>query len=1110
MNVTNIIATAYKDFAQKPGTDMMKVARLLENFRSQVNEKHLFHTLENLKMDLTGHEDLIVPFVDLFRDYFKALRVEAFERIRDAFMKSQLEGVAEWLDFFTDGVIFYRPEIRIPLCEEEFPFEKEFEPELARYKKLNRLISGSSWIDAYPELEKLAANTTLSSFQSSCLQIVLGQIELYYYDDWQTAASRFKKAKELCPDNRRADLAAAEYEMRSDNPENAKNILLSIISKYPDWYPTYNMMGDCYKQETNLLAAEQWYNDAIRINSLQTESHSSLLKLYTDKSWFNEKGENCNAALKKIQTLEIFPKYDNELYHAYRNYAEGLSLNGKNREVIPLYEKAIRLRPDLGIAYVDAANFYIKQDKYLKALEKLDKAKNKDEQNFDVYWTLAYLYEQTSQNEKALEAYAKCRDLRPAWADQVCNFKGNLYFRMGDFETALSLFEEAISLNPSLQVYKENKADALINIAQNKEKEGKREEAEKIFASIDTVDNAVGLNTIGEHYFRIGRFDKAEECFAKAIKISDGVSKYHENIGLVFEETGREKEAEEAYLKACDLEKESGGPFNTLGYFYFSKGQWSNAITYYLIACEKDPQNSVYIQNLIRAYGDCGDVENALEYSKKLFDLFSTAENQAQYASYLLVAGKFDEALAEAKSALKKNGQGNDGETIYVIRIAASIFEETGNTKKAIELYKDVVERSENKDDYSFNQLGVLNFQAGKVKEAVSFYKAALELVPDAPVYNSNIALAYEALKLFPEAEAIYEKMIELDKGDHKSYNNLGVTQFKQGNLVEAEANYLKAVSEGGQQPAYLENLAVLYRQKGDAEKAIDYFEKLLAVEPDNAVNQNDLGVLYFQKGMNDKAIEKYNEAIKLKPEVSLYHENLGIAYEAKGDSQNALQCYEKALDLTQDKPRLYSRLGTFYYNDKEKNLDKAIEYYSKAVTAEPKNEQYVENLAVTLMESGNLKKEEKYIRQLLKINPNHFNAWNELGVLAYKKAKYNEAVDYYQKAAAINGNISVIHKNIADAFFAAGEFEKAAEYFQKAIDLDPDNIADLELSLANVYFYGLAKYDKSIPIYESVLEKAPDDLVVLKQLESAYKAVNDVKNFSRINKMIVATEKVQ
>ena len=1099
--INKIIADAYYTLAQHTDVvDMRRMTELLESFRSQVKEDRPLETWYCLKLDATDDESgILVPVLVKMRTaWLSNFLTSSIELIHETCKKSKEEGWNQWLIAYTDAAINFYGEIHGPLCEEIFAFSEEKKFDLDNYKKLNRWILENRWVDAHPLYSRLAQESALSPYQKASLGVIIGEIELYYFPDSKVALPTLEKAKQIDKENRKVEKAFAEYDLQCGDSTTAKSRIAGLLLQYNDDYALYNLMGDCYKKEKSYATAEQFYKDGCKQNILQTESYSSLIKLYTEIDFFKEKENEILPVLDKVKQLETSPAYNNNLYNTYRDAGAGYMANDRLKEAEKFYNKAISLNKSLITAYIDKAYVKFRQGKAGDSETLLLQTLSIDPDCFDTYWALSYLYEgMEGKTQEAINAYEKCGQLRPAWADQVNNFIGNIYFKNEEYEKALSCFEAAIKLNP-LPVYTENRTDALINIAKQKEKDGKSEEAEQMFSSIDTSGNADALNTIGDHYSRSGKYEKAIEYFNRAIAIKDDVGTFYENLGVALEESGKDEEAEKAYLRACELENEFGSPFNTLGYFYFLRKEWDKAIMYYTKAFQKDSHDTTYLQNLVRAHGDSGNIDLALDFSLQLYNLLSNAENQAQYAFYLAGAGQLDEALIQAKAALKK-----DKENLYAIKTAASIYEKTGDTKKAIELYKYAIEKSANKDDYANNQLGVLYYRNGMLNEAVSCYKAAIDINPATVVYHDNLALAHEGLGLFTEAENGYKTVIGMDPQNATNYNNLGVVQFKQGKLEEAEANYHEAIKIAGEQPVYLENLAVLYRQKGDREKAIEYFEKLISADPGTAVNQNDLGVLYFQQGDIDKAIERYNKAIELRPEVPLYYENTGIAYEAKKDNENALKNYEKALALEQNKPRMFNRLGIFYYNSGD--FQKAIEYYKLAVTGDTKNEIYIENMVLALIQTGDFREEEKYLKQLIKINPEHFNAWNERGIVAYKKEKNKEAIEYYEKAASINGEYSTVYENIGLAYAADKNYEKAIAYFQKALDMNPENGEMLKARIADSY-NNLAKYDKSIPLYEEILKTATGDITSLKNLELAYKAIHDDANAIRIQQ-IIATE---
>jgi len=70
---------------------------------------------------------------------------------------------------------------------------------------------------------------------------------------------------------------------------------------------------------------------------------------------------------------------------------------------------------------------------------------------------------------------------------------------------------------------------------------------------------------------------------------------------------------------------------------------------------------------------------------------------------------------------------------------------------------------------------------------------------------------------------------------------------------------------------------------------------------------------------------------------------------------------------------------------------------------------------------------------------------------------------------------------------------------------MNAENGEMLKARIADSY-NNLAKFDKSIPLYEEILKTATGDITSLKNLEFAYKAIHDEANATRIQQ-IIATE---
>ncbi|MDN3511439.1 MAG: tetratricopeptide repeat protein [Candidatus Jettenia sp. CY-1] len=74
--------------------------------------------------------------------------------------------------------------------------------------------------------------------------------------------------------------------------------------------------------------------------------------------------------------------------------------------------------------------------------------------------------------------------------------------------------------------------------------------------------------------------------------------------------------------------------------------------------------------------------------------------------------------------------------------------------------------------------------------------------------------------------------------------------------------------------------------------------------------------------------------------------------------------------------------------------------------------------------------------KKALEVNPNHYNARFDLGIVYYTKGMVNESIAELKKAIDANPDEPKAHYNIAFAYVANKKFEDAISEYQKAIDL--------------------------------------------------------------------------
>lgn len=94
---------------------------------------------------------------------------------------------------------------------------------------------------------------------------------------------------------------------------------------------------------------------------------------------------------------------------------------------------------------------------------------------------------------------------------------------------------------------------------------------------------------------------------------------------------------------------------------------------------------------------------------------------------------------------------------------------------------------------------------------------------------------------------------------------------------------------------------------------------------------------------------------------------------------------------------------------------------------------------AIRQHQSGNFSKAEELYRHILAIQPNHFDALQLCGLLAYQGGRSAEAVELIDQALKINKKVPEAYNNRGAALKAMGQFKKALVSYRRALALRPN-----------------------------------------------------------------------
>ena len=130
----------------------------------------------------------------------------------------------------------------------------------------------------------------------------------------------------------------------------------------------------------------------------------------------------------------------------------------------------------------------------------------------------------------------------------------------------------------------------------------------------------------------------------------------------------------------------------------------------------------------------------------------------------------------------------------------------------------------------------------------------------------------------------------------------------------------------------------------------------------------------------------------------------------------------------------------------------------------------------VALHQQGKLAEAERIYAEILRQQPNHFDALHLLGVIAAQTLRTERAVELIKKAIGLNATVAGAHSNLGNALRDLKRPEDALASYDKAIALKPDyaeahNNRGLALQDLNRPENALASYDKAIALKPNYAE---------------------------------------
>jgi Flp pilus assembly protein TadD len=223
------------------------------------------------------------------------------------------------------------------------------------------------------------------------------------------------------------------------------------------------------------------------------------------------------------------------------------------------------------------------------------------------------------------------------------------------------------------------------------------------------------------------------------------------------------------------------------------------------------------------------------------------------------------------------------------------------------------------------------------------------------------------------DAEAAYQRAIDLRPGDWQTYNALGNFYVATGRPLQAIAQFQHAIQLTPDNSWPYSNLGHAYQEADDPKLfglAEQSFQHAIALDP-NFVTYSNLGVLYAEERRFPEAIAAHRSALQFNDQTAGVWSNLAAAYAWTGSTREAsdargraIQLYERATEVNAQEATSWASLAPLYAQNG--NRDAALRAIHISLAQAPKDPYVLSQVAEAFELLNNRNEAVKYLQDAI------------------------------------------------------------------------------------------------------------------------------------------------
>ena len=492
------------------------------------------------------------------------------------------------------------------------------------------------------------------------------------------------------------------------------------------------------------------------------------------------------------------------------------------------------------------------------------------------------------------------------------------------------------------------------------------------------------------------QFEKAAMHYKEIVKYDPETEKFFEKWVHLLLRTGQLDKAVKAGQEALTRFPKNKVIHMDMADILASQGKADSAIYHYERVSQINPKSSraIFLKGtVLEEQGKWDQAKNMYLQSVKIEH--NNPLGQFYLGRALLQNNKLVEAEKRFQMAviLKPN-------LLQARKHLAWVYERLEKTEEALKEYNFLIKLKKNNPFIKERIEKLQNTSSLAYKNTLSNNKGIPTELSKQPNVHMRIAAIYFEETLY--LRALDEFQLVLAADDHKDPHVLMARIYEnQGRLDKAIEEFAILRKLEPKSMDILRYSARLYQLAKKTDLTIELLQKATAMEPENDEIFHSLALAYMSKNENKKAVESMKKAVSLNPKKDTYYFELGALMEKSGDFKGAIANMRQAIQINPLHSNAHNFLG-YIYALEGRDLDRALEHLTKALTIQPRNGYFLDSLGWIYFKKGDSEKALTQIQKALIYTDPDPVLYDHLGDILFSLKNYDEAKGAWKNSRSL------------------------------------------------------------------------------------------------------------